>query len=130
MIIIAITNNVTIFENEEEVQRVVYSHGKRGVVSVIYKDGTYKQVRKVESVRYVNNAQPCDYKVESSELASLKKELEIEKMKSWAFTSGYHKLLFDIHQNTGEYPQSVNKIHEKVTKDLESIKEQFNLKTL
>lgn len=130
MIIIAITNNVTIFENEEEVQRVVYSHGKRGEVSVIYKDGTYKQVRKVESVRYVNNAQPCDYKVESSELASLKNELKIEQAKSWTYMNGYRNLLFDIHQNTGECPQSVNEIHEKLTKDLESIKEQFNLKTL
>ena len=130
MIIITTTNKATIFENEDEVKSLVYNQSKKGLVLVYYKEGTPKQIDYVESVRYVNNAQPCDFKVESSELVSLKKELEIEKMKSWAFTSGYHKLLFDIHQNTGEYPQSVNKIHDKLTKDLESIKEQFNLKTL
>ena len=130
MIIITTTNKATIFENEDEVKSLVYNQSKKGSVLVYYKEGTPKRIDNVESVRYVNNAQPIDYKVESAELASLKKELEIEKMKSWAFMNGYHKLLFDINQNTGECPQSVNKIHEKLTKDLESIKEQFNLKTL
>ena len=116
MIIVTTTTNETAFIDEKKYHTVEYL--KEDKLVRCWDGERYSTtIVNVEFVYYSNDAIPCDFKVESSEIQKLKEELEKEQTKtSWAWFR--FEELRVVYREINNYFDSV---HE--TKDVSDIEE-------